>query len=110
MICTSNRRCAPPVTRSRIRMTVTSAVTISSTNMTGFLISVRGSSLTKDAPIAGQTILGSSRAEAAVRLRVDEVSMVFAPKKARSEQGVRAHRQLLDDGSERERREEGEAA
>ena len=39
-------------------MTVVSAVTISSTNMTGFLISVRGSSLTKAEPIAGIDDLG----------------------------------------------------
>ena len=37
-----------------------SSVTTSSTNITGFLISVRGSSLTKAWPIAGTTIFGSS--------------------------------------------------
>ncbi len=36
MIWNSNRICPPPVMRSRIKMTVVSAVTISSTNMTGF--------------------------------------------------------------------------
>ena len=41
------------VTRSRIRMTVVRAVTTSSTNITGFFISVRGLSLTKAEPIAG---------------------------------------------------------
>ena len=51
-------------------MTVVSTVTTSSTNMTGFLISVRGSSLAKAEPIAGTTILGSSSAEAGVRLRM----------------------------------------
>ena len=37
----------PPVTRSRMKMTVVSAATTSTTNMTGFLISTRGSSLAK---------------------------------------------------------------
>src|ERR1700730_6693940 len=74
MIWTSNRRWAPPVTRSRIRMTVVNAVTTSSTNMTGFLIKVRGSSLTKEALIAGPTILGSNRADTGMRLRMLEVS------------------------------------
>ena len=50
-------------------MTVVSTVTISSTNITGFLISVRGSSLTKAEPIAGTTILGSNSAETGIRLR-----------------------------------------
>ncbi len=61
-------------------MTVVSAVTISSTNMTGFFIRVRGSSLTKAEPIAGSTILGSSRAETGIRLRICEVSMEVTPR------------------------------
>ena len=60
-------------------MTVVSAVTISSTNITGFLISVRGSSLTKAEPIAGITIFGSSSAETGIRLRIFEVSMDVTP-------------------------------
>src|SRR5215468_8278072 len=51
-------------------MTVVNAVTISSTNITGFLISVRGSSLTKAEPMAGITILGSNSAETGMRLRI----------------------------------------
>ena len=46
-----------------MKITVVSAATTSSTNITGFLISVRGSSLTKAEPIAGITIFGSSSAE-----------------------------------------------
>ena len=51
-------------------MTVVRTVTTSSTNITGFLISVRGSSLTKAEPIAGSTISGSSSVETGVRLRI----------------------------------------
>ena len=51
-------------------MTVVSAVTTSSTNMTGFFIRVRGSSLTKAEPIAGTTILGSNSAETGICLRI----------------------------------------
>ena len=39
-------------------MTVVSTVTTSSTNMTGFFISVRGSSFTKAEPIAGTHDVG----------------------------------------------------
>ena len=71
--------CSPPVRRSRTRITVVSAVTTSSTNMTGFFISVRGSSLTKAEPIAGKTILGSNSADTGMRLRISEVSMEVVP-------------------------------
>ena len=57
-IWNSKPRFAPPVTMSRINMTVVSAVTTSSTNITGFFIRVRGSSLTKAEPIAGHHDLG----------------------------------------------------
>ena len=40
--------------------TVVSAATTSTTNMTGFLIMSRGSSLAKAEPSAGQMILGSA--------------------------------------------------
>ena len=58
-----------------MRMIVVSAVTISSTNITGFFISVRGSSFTNAELIAGNTILGSSIAETGIFLRNLEVSM-----------------------------------
>ena len=61
-------------------MTVVSAVTTSSTNMTGFFIRVRGSSLTKAEPIAGPTILGSNSAETGICLRIWEVSIDVAPR------------------------------
>src|SRR5215468_6927480 len=51
-------------------MTVVNAVTISSTNITGFLISVRGSSFPNAEPMAGTTILGSNSAETGMRLRI----------------------------------------
>ena len=52
-----------------MRMTVVSAVTTSSTNITGFFISVRGSSFTNAEPIAGITILGSNSADTGICLR-----------------------------------------
>ena len=70
MIWNVKPRFSPPVTRSRRKITVVSAATTSTTNMTGFLASVRGSSLTKAEPMAGPTILGSSKAEAGTRLRI----------------------------------------
>src|SRR5712671_4833949 len=109
-IWNSNSRLWPPVTRSRNRMTVVSAVTTSSTNITGFVIRVRGLSLTKAEPIAGSTILGSSRAETGIRLRNVVVSIEVSPRSNRSEQRVAGHREMLDDGSERERREECQSA
>src|ERR1700730_4953568 len=60
-------------------MTEVSAVTISSTNITGLAISVRGLSLTKAEPIAGATIFGSSRADTGIRLRILEVSIDMTP-------------------------------
>ena len=56
-------------------MTVVSAATTSTTNITGFLIIRRGSSLAKAEPMAGKTILGSVRAVTGVRLRNCEVSI-----------------------------------
>src|SRR6516162_3758891 len=91
-------------------MTVVSAVTTSSTNITGFLISLRGSSFTKAEPIAGSTILGSCSAEAGVRLRSVEVSMTWLRTSVRCEQGAGGHREMLDDGAERERRKERQPA
>ena len=79
MIWNSNRMCPPPVTRSRIRMTVVKTVTTSSTNMTGFFMSVRGLSLANAEPIAGSTIFGSNSAETGMLLRRVEVSIEVAP-------------------------------
>src|SRR5215471_323374 len=101
-------RSAPPVTRSRMKITVVSAATISTTNITGLLIISRGSSLAKDDRIAGTTIFGSSIVEAVVRFCSFMVSMDVTP--MRSEDGVGVHREVLDDRAERQRREEGEAA
>src|SRR5215831_4116457 len=102
--------CSPPVTRSRSKMIVVSAVTTSSTNMTGFLIRVRGSSFTKADPMAGTTILTSKSADTGMRLRMSEVSMEVTPKRRRSECCLGNHREMLDDRTKRERRKEGEAA
>src|SRR5262245_49943467 len=91
-------------------MTVVSTVTTSSTNMTGFFISTRGSSLTKAEPIAGTTILGSISAETGMRLRIMEVSMDGDSRSIGCEQSSGGHREMLDDRSECERREEGQPA
>src|SRR5262245_34735311 len=50
--------------------TVVSMVTTSTTNMTGFFIITRGSSLRKAAPIAGIRIFGSVKVAEVDRLRV----------------------------------------
>src|SRR5262245_5668835 len=91
-------------------MTVVRSVTISRTKMTGFLTSMRGSSLRKDAPTAGHTICGSSNADIAMPLRVVELSIAAAPGLVGREQRAGGHRQVFDDGPEREGREEGEPA
>src|SRR5262249_41023004 len=94
---------------SRTSRTVVSSVTISSTNITGFLASVRGLSLRNAWPIAGSTIAGSSSVVTGMRLRSFEVSMVQL-RKCGSEHAAGPHREMLGDGPERERREEGQAA
>src|SRR6202142_171342 len=97
-------------TRSRMSKTVVSAVTTSSTKITGFLIRVAGLSLTKAWPIAGPTIFGSKSVETGIRLRSLEVSIAVTPNESVLEQRARGHREVLDEGPERERGEEGEAA
>src|SRR4029077_14812921 len=105
-----NARFSPPVTRSRTKMTVVSAATISTTNITGFLTISRGSSLTKADEIAGTRIYGSSIVEAVTFFCSFMASMDVTPKRDRSEQGVGVHREVLDDRPKRERREKGEPA
>jgi hypothetical protein len=76
MIWKVKPRCAlPPVSRSRMKITVVSAATISTTNITGFLISMRGSSLTNDCLIAGRRIAGSNTVDWDVRILL-RISMV----------------------------------
>src|SRR5438132_12286515 len=91
-------------------MTVVSAATTSRTNVTELLIISLGSRLTNAEPMAGITTLGSSIAEAFTCCCNFMASMDVTPKCVRSEQGAGIHREVLDDGSERQRREEGEAA
>src|SRR5258708_6090771 len=98
------------VKRSRKKITVVSAATVSTTNITGFLIISRGSSLTKAERIAGTTIFGSSIAEAVACFCSFMVSMDVNSEMVRSEQGVGVVGEVLDDRSERERREEGKTA
>jgi hypothetical protein len=60
-ICSEKPRLPLPVTRSRRNRTVVSVETTATTNITGFLASVRGSSLTKAEPIAGMRMRESIR-------------------------------------------------
>src|ERR1700684_2761149 len=96
--------------RSRRKITVVSVATTSTTNITGFLAISLGSSLTKAEPIAGHTIFGSSMVATGIRLLAFCTTSMEVTPSDRSEQGVGAHRQVLDDRAERERREEGETA
>src|SRR6478735_2588674 len=100
----------PPITRLRRKITVVSVATTSTTNITGFLIINRGSSLAKAEPMAGITIFGSSMVDTGMRLFVLTTSMDVTPKCVRSEEGVGVAGEMLDDRPERERREEGETA
>src|SRR4051794_105078 len=88
---------------------VVSEATISTTNMTGFLISRRGSSLAKAAPTAGHTIFGSNSAEPDFTLRRFILFIDFDSEEFRSEQGAAGHRQVFDDGAKGECREEGQS-
>src|SRR5882757_5331067 len=110
MIWNVNPRFAPPVKRSRTKITVVSAATISTTNITGLLIISRGSSLTNADLIAGTRIFGSSIVEAVTFFCSFMASMDVTPKRDRSEQIVGVHREVLDDRPERQRREESETA
>ena len=60
-------------------MIVVRAATTSTTNITGFLICTRGSSLPKAEPIAGHRIFGSVKEETGIRLRIREVSIEITP-------------------------------
>src|SRR6202034_2025617 len=102
MIWKVKPRLAPDVARSRRKITVVSAATTSTTNITGFLIISRGSSLANADPIAGNTIFGSSIAETGTRFCSFMISMDVTPKEDRSEQGAGVHREVLDNRSERQ--------
>src|SRR5689334_14690237 len=90
-------------------MIVVRMVTASSTNMTGLVASVRGSSLTKAEPIAGQTIFGSRRAVTGFALRSVEAAMEGDSEEA-LEKDAGIAREMFDKRAERERREEGQPA
>src|ERR1700735_377562 len=76
-----------------MKITVVSIATISTTNITGFLISTRGSSLTKDCQIAGMRIAGSIIVDCEPRILVLLISMGLA---ACIEEGAGVHRKILD--------------
>src|SRR5258708_15182867 len=115
----------PPTKRSRRKKMVQSTETISTTNMTGFLTSVRGSSLRKEARIAGtMSALSNSDKGATCRLNSPVLgegavgdrfviaacpSAGFSCSRRRIERaGVQ--RDLLDHRAERYGREVGEPA
>src|SRR5438445_12850 len=110
MIWKVKARPSPPITRLRRKITVVRAATISTTNITGFLIISRGSSLTKADLIAGTRIPGSSIVDAVTFFCSFMDSMEVTPKRNRSEQGIGVHREVLDHRPKRQRREEGETA
>src|SRR5580698_4418628 len=103
-------RCAPPVRKSRRKITVVTEATTSTTNITGFLAMALGSSLTKAETIAGPTIFGSSIVAAGVCLFVFWTTSMEAAPNDWSEQVIGVVSQVLDYGPEREPREEGESA
>src|SRR6516225_1631143 len=114
----------PPTNRSRKKKSVVSAETISTQNMTGFLTSVRGSSLRNEAQIAG-TIKERSRIASGLTWRrtssvggvpkVGEMSVIArVPRELRCSRGRKehalVHRDLLDRWSKRNGREISQAA
>src|SRR3974377_2119676 len=110
MIWKVKARFSPPVTRSRTKMTLVSAVTTPHPNITGLLTIGRESSLRKDEPIAGITIFGSSIVATGIRLFNFWTTSMEATPNDRSEQGAGVHRQGLDDGPKWARGEKGETA
>ena len=75
MIWNAKPRFSPPLVMSRINNTVAKAATTSTTNITGFLMSVRGSSFAKAEPMAGTMIFGSVKAATGIRFRTWEACM-----------------------------------
>ncbi len=92
MIWKVKPRCSAPFTQSRMKMRVVSAATTSTTNMTGFFIIRRGSSLAIAEPMAGHTILGSVSDVTGVRLRNCEVSIDATPVRTAAQHAWRAAR------------------
>src|SRR5450631_1234962 len=97
-----------PVNRSRTRNTVVSAAPISTTNMTGFLASVMGLSLAKEARLARLTISGSKSGRA--RLRFFGIRDVVSETGGGDVSILVPKQEMLDDGTERKRGEEGQRA
>src|SRR5271154_664594 len=105
MIWKVKPRCSPCVMRSRTKITVVSAATTSTTNITGLRIINRGSSFLNDSPIAGIRMAGSSIVDCAAR-RLVLVSMLAA----RVIKSAHVHRQVLDDGTKGKRWKELQTA
>src|SRR5271170_6354542 len=93
---------AVPQNRSRTNRMVVTRATTSTTNMTGFLARLRGSSLRNESQQAGPRIDGSASEIWRARWVMTELSG--------SKEVAGGQREMLDDGAERERREEGQAA
>ena len=96
----------PPAMSSRTKMIVVSAATISTTNITGFFISTRGSSLTNDWPIAGTRIAGSSIVDCEARdlLRVSMTSCLCRRGCPRASRSARRWGRVKPPGSRSVRR------
>src|SRR5579883_2041784 len=105
LIWKAKPRLPPPVTRSLRKSSVVSAATISTTNITGLRQSVAGLSLASDSRMAGTRILRSASLAIGIRWRVWTRSMEGLPG---SVERAGLHREMLDDGAERQRREEDE--
>src|SRR5271166_2017814 len=102
MIWKVKPRCgAPPATRSRMKITVVSVATISTTNITGFFISTRGSSLTNDCQIAGRRIAGSIMVDCEPRI----LFLISMGSTTCIKEGAGVHGEVLHDRPEGNRRE-----
>src|SRR5262245_6248349 len=107
-----NRSPPPPVTASLITNNVVKAAPTSTTNMTGFLATIRGFSFTKDSRIARRRISGSKRGRARTHLEISGVASAILTTGLRSCGGTVSvdilkhlsiqHLEMLDDWPERE--------
>src|SRR5215510_3755801 len=109
-----NKSPPAPVTASLITNTVVKAAPTSTTNMTGFLATILGFSLTKDSFVARARISGSNRGRARTPLEMRAAPSVLisglcsfggATSVAISKHLPVQHLEMFDDWSQRERGE-----
>src|SRR5262245_21725555 len=99
VICRLKAKLVPPATASRISSTLVITEPISTTNITGFFIMVRGFNLRKESSSARRTIFASHN----VRFDLGLIDL-------RSEGLACAHQQVLQQWSQAERGEKCERA